>query len=83
MEKTEELRDLEQKKQVLEKDLKNLESTSTMEKIIRQHLQAQKPGEELLVISEEEPIELQQEEKTAEPVKKSGFWKKIWEFLYP
>lgn len=54
-EKQEKLERLTQEKEELEKEISQFETPALLEKILREQFQAKKPGEELLIITEERP----------------------------
>lgn len=54
-EKRRELEKIKQEKEKLDKEVSLFESPERLERVLREQFQAKKPGEELLIITEEKP----------------------------
>ena len=76
-EKRLELEKIKQEKEKLDKEVSRFESPEYLEKILRERFLAKKPGEELLIITEEKPADSAGANKTTD----DSIFDKILKFL--
>lgn len=76
-EKRRELEKIKQEKEKLSKEVSRFENLEHLEKVLRERFQVEKPGEELLIITEEKPAAVGNSEATTTP----GLFDKILKFF--
>lgn len=75
-EKKQELEKIKQEKEELNKEALRFENPEYLERVLRERFQAKKPGEELLIITEEKPSD-----KSAGTAETSALFDKILKFF--
>jgi cell division protein FtsB len=76
-----ELEKLKEEKASLEAELKKIETPEGLERMLRERFQAVKPGEHLIIVSEEEPPHLKESLDKSTSTAKKNFFKKFLNFF--
>lgn len=75
-------KDVQQKLEKLEAEMKYYQSKEYLESIARKKLNMAKPGEKVIyVIPEEEKVKKEEEQKVDQQKKNKSFWERLKEFL--